>query len=135
MTEIICNKIDVLEFEFASLTFLDCECVLFSHKDKKVELDDIKSCFLAIRNYYGHKTPKCIIDVRGKYGALDNPSKTFLAYNLHKQFNSCAILENSATMRFLVKNFIAMYRPKLPVEVFKQEEEAYSWLNKMDNEE
>jgi hypothetical protein len=132
MMEIICNKIESIEFEFASLTFLDCECVLFTHKNKKVELDDIKTCFFAIRNYYENKLPNCIIDVRDKYGILDNPSKTFLAYNLHKQFNSCAVVENSATMRFLVKNFIAMYRPKLSVEVFKQTNEAYTWFHQLN---
>ncbi len=91
-------------------------------------MDDIKACFFAIKNYYNHKLPNCIIDVRNKYGILDNPSKTFLAYNLHKQFNSCAVIENSATIRFLVKNFVAMYRPKLSIEVFKSNQEAYDWF-------
>ena len=117
---------------------LDCECgkliicnkgIIELKSDKeKFELIDYKNLVKSIEEISDGKMLPYLTDERGKQRYMDKESKKFMNDNLHKYVSACAVVEDAAVLRFLVHTFVAIYKPKFPLRMFKTPEEAKLWL-------
>lgn len=59
---------------------------------------------------------------------LNSEEKNMIAAKLPSCISACAIKEDNIMLRFLVHTFNYLYRPSVPIKLFKTEEEALLWL-------
>jgi hypothetical protein len=92
------------------------------------ELEDYHELLKSIKEISNGSKYPYLTDERGKQRYMDNASKKLMNDKLHEYISACAVVEDSAVMRFLVHTFTAIYRPKVPIKMFKTPEEAKVWL-------
>lgn len=121
---------DIVSKEYSIGTLKICHqgvLELISEKESFV-LEDYKELVNAIRDISNGKLHPYLTDERGKQRYMDNQCKKFMNDNLHNYVAACAVIEDSAVIRFLTHTFVAIYRPKVPIRLFKTKSEAKSWL-------
>ena len=57
--------------------------------------------------------------------------RTYICSTFHHFALACAIKENSAIIRFLTHYMLYLNKPKIPMELFKKEEDAIGWLKSL----
>lgn len=58
--------------------------------------------------------------------------RIYISTNFHHFASASAIKENSAVVRFITHSMIYLNRPKIPLKMFKTEEDAVIWLKSLD---
>ena len=69
----------------------------------------------------------------------DNPNmksfgteeRVFVSNNFHHFALACAIKENSAIARYITHSFLYLNKSKVPIKMFKTEENAINWLKSL----
>jgi hypothetical protein len=124
------KEIERKEYEIGALQITEEGFIeLISTKENFI-LEDYKALVIAIADISKGKKLPYLTDERGKQRYMDNESKKFMNDNLHKYVSACAVMEDSAVLRFLVHTFVSIYRPKVPIKMFKSRDDANSWLVK-----
>ena len=116
------------DYRFGKLNICEDGIIELKSDFESFELQDYKDLFIAIKDISGGKLMPYMTDERGKQRYMDNKSKKFLNDNLHLHVSACAIIENSAVLRFLTHTYVSIYKPKAPMRMFKTKKEAKEWL-------
>ncbi len=115
-------------YHFGKLTICHDQ-ILELYSDKETyTFQDYKDLLNGIEEITGGKKYPYLSDERGKQRFMDNDSKKLMNDKLHKHITACALVEDSAVLRFLTHTFVAIYRPKIPIKMFKTKEDARNWL-------
>jgi len=54
--------------------------------------------------------------------------REYVAKTIHLFASASAVVENSFVVRFITHTIVAMFKPKIPMKMFKTKEEAIEWL-------
>lgn len=70
---------------------------------------------------------------------IDNPNltsegKSFMTNHFHEFATHFAMTEDSAINRFVAHTFIYLYKPKVPIKMFKKKEDAINWLKSINKQ-
>ncbi len=65
--------------------------------------------------------------------SLESEERVFISNNFRQFANAFAMTENSAITRFITHTFLQLFRPEIPIKMFKTKEEAYEWLRTFNN--
>ena len=116
------------KYKFGKLEICKDGIIELKSDKESFELEDYKELFKSIKDISGGKLMPYLTDERGKQRFMDNQSKNFLNENIHLHVSACAIIEDSAVLRFLTHTYVSIYRPKVPMKMFKTSDEARTWL-------
>ncbi len=98
----------------------------------KTELDNlsvkrIDEIYVAVISLTNNKPSPMFVGVINHMN-LSDEEKNAIAAKLPSCITACAIKEESNIIRFLVHTFNYLYRPQIPIKMFKTEEDAVLWL-------
>lgn len=124
------KDIESKEYKIGKLQITSQGYIELISTKENFNLEDYKELVKAIADISNSKKLPYLTDERGKQRYMDNESKKFMNDNLHKYVSACAVMEDSAVLRFLVHTFVSIYRPKVPIRMFKTKAEANDWLAK-----
>lgn len=65
-------------------------------------------------------------------GTFGSEEKVFMSTYFHEFATAFAMTENSAMTRFLAHSFMYINRPRIPIKMFKTENEAIAWLKSLN---
>ena len=70
---------------------------------------------------------------------IDNPKitsegKIFMTDHFHEFATHFAMTEDSAITRFVAPTFIYLYKPKVPIKMFKKKKDAINWLKSINKQ-
>ncbi len=93
-------------------------------------LKDMLATFLQITN----NTPHLYFcdNSNIKNPQVSSEAKAYMNDHFHKFALACAMTEDSAITRFAAHTFMYLYKPKIPIKLFKTKNEAISWLKSLD---
>lgn len=72
--------------------------------------------------------PRLYFSNNNNLKSLGTEEKIFIKNNIHRFAKACATTENSAITRFITYTFMQLFKPSIPLKMFKTKEEAYVWL-------
>lgn len=71
---------------------------------------------------------KLVVDGRSLKEPMKSEVKAYASKNMEPYLSKVAFLENSSLLRFLVHTFVAIYRPRIEIKMFKTNQESMDWL-------
>ena len=63
---------------------------------------------------------------------FSSEAKAFMGEHFHKFAKAFAMTENSAITRFVTHTFIYLNKPKIPIKMFRNKEDAINWLKSLN---
>lgn len=69
---------------------------------------------------------------RNKNLDVGSAEKTFIKNTIHEFAKACAVSENSALVRYMSHSFLYLYKPKIPIKLFKTEKDSINWLKSLE---
>lgn len=96
----------------------------------EIDLEEVTRCF-DIYEQLGCRENKTLqlIDTRGD-GSMTPEARNYAAQHVDKFFIASAVVSDSLAVRMLVNFFNGFYRQRVPLRMFKTEEDALQWLRK-----
>lgn len=61
--------------------------------------------------------------------------REYVAKTIHLFASATAIIENSFVIRFITHTIVTMFKPQIPMKMFKTKEEAYVWLRTFNKQQ
>ncbi len=116
------------ECSFGDLIYDEEGFLVLSSSVEQFSLENYEELLESIKELSNGQLLPYMSDERGKQRYMDNDSKKYINDHMHKYVSACAIMEDSAVLRFLTHTFVAIYRPKVPIRMFKSENEARKWM-------
>lgn len=55
--------------------------------------------------------------------------RDYVAKNIHQFASASAIIEDSVVTRFITHTIVTMFKPQIPLKIFKTKQDAVEWLN------
>jgi len=80
-----------------------------------------------IRAYLGNKRYPCLVDVSGIV-AIDRPARVYMAREITHLFSRIAVVTKSFISLAIAKFFLAVNRPSIPINIFRDHELARRYL-------
>ena len=71
-------------------------------------------------------------DNRSLTGVFGSEEKVFMSNYFHEFATAFAMTESSALTRFLAHSFMYINRPRIPIKMFKKENDAINWLKSLN---
>lgn len=98
---------------------------VYTFKEYDIEiLDDLRRDFLKITE----GTPRpYIADNRHITGLVTKEEKEYINRHMEEFAISMALITHSPVMNVMINTFMAMFKPKLKIRLFKNEEDAVEW--------
>jgi hypothetical protein len=62
---------------------------------------------------------------------LGSEERVYVSSNFHHFALACAVKENSAIIRFVTHSMVYLNKPKIPIKMFKTEEDSFKWLKSL----
>lgn len=75
--------------------------------------------------------PRLFYTHNENYKSLGFEERKYIGDNLHKFAKASAVIENSPVVRFIGHTIKDLFPPKVPMQMFKSEEEAVDWLKSL----
>src|SRR5690606_3612873 len=89
--------------------------------------NQIKETFQAVLSLTENKPVPLYVDMK-THIRLTSEEKSYVVSKLSSCITACAIKEDNIILRFVIHTFNYMYRPSVPIKMFKTEKEALEWL-------
>ncbi|MCH2231367.1 MAG: hypothetical protein MK105_13580 [Crocinitomicaceae bacterium] len=64
-------------------------------------------------------------------GIVNKEEQKYIDTHFEKFATEMAMITRSAPVRLIVNSYTKIFKPKVPIKLFKTEEEAVKWLNKV----
>lgn len=77
--------------------------------------------------------PKPFITDNRNIKSFGFEERDYVAKNIHLFATASAILEDSFVIRFITHTIITMFKPQIPMKMFKTKEDAIKWLRTYPN--
>lgn len=77
--------------------------------------------------------PKPFLSDNRKMKSLGFEEREYVAKNIHLFAIASVVIEGSFVVRFITHTIVAMFKPQIPMKMFKTKEDAYTWLRTFNN--
>ena len=104
----------------------------FDHKST-VNIDELKEMY----NIFMELTkgiPHLYYSDNTNLKSFGSEERIYVSSNFHHFASACAVKENSAITRFIGHSMIYLNKPKIPLKMFKTEDNAINWLKSLEVE-
>jgi hypothetical protein len=96
----------------------------------EIDLDEVKACF-AVYEKLGCREKKVLQLVDARVGlTMSKEARDFVAKEGVNYFIASAVVSDSLSVRLVINFFNFFYKHKVPLRLFRNEEEALKWLRK-----
>ncbi len=75
--------------------------------------------------------PKPFISDNRNGKSFGYEERDYVAKTIHQFASACAIIEDSIVIRFVTNTIITMFKPKIPLKMFKTKADAIVWLHSL----
>ena len=118
-----------IELDFAKMELRSDGIVTFlpNNNYKGLTTFQIEEVYETTLKLTNNKLSPIFVDLI-KHVALSSEEKNLLASKLPLCLTACAIKEDNIMIRFVVHAFNYVYKPAIPIKMFKTKEEAILWL-------
>lgn len=89
--------------------------------------NQIEEVYQALLSLTQNKPAPLYVDLK-THIRLNSEEKSLIILKLATCITACAIKEDNIMIRFVVHAFNHLYKPAIPIKMFKTEEEAIVWL-------
>lgn len=121
--------VKTIELEFAKMELRSDGIVTFlpNNNYNGLNTNQIEEIYEATLKLTNNTLSPIFVDLI-KHTPLSSEEKNLMASKLPLCLTACAIKENNILIRFVVHAFNYMYKPAIPIKMFKTKEEAILWL-------
>lgn len=118
-----------IELDFATMQLRSDGVVTFCGNEgfDGLSLQRIETLYVAMITLTENK-PAPLLVCKINHFQLNDEEKNMITAKLSSCITACAIKEDNSMVRFLVHTYNFLYRPLVPIKLFKTEEEAIGWL-------
>lgn len=125
-------NIDILktiELDFAVMQLREDGIVTFfpSADFLKFGPKQIEQVYQTVLSLTNNTPSPLFVDIKNHF-TLTSEEKNLISIKLSSCLTACAIKEDNVLIRFVVHTFNYMYKPEVPIKMFKTKEEAILWL-------
>lgn len=110
------------------LTMLEDGLGTFRINVVSIELDHVADLVSHLDRMNLSSKLKLIVDGRALKEPMKANAKAYASKSMEKYLSRVAFIENSSLLRFLVHTFVAIYRPRIEIKMFKTNQESLEWL-------
>lgn len=75
--------------------------------------------------------PKPFISDNRNVKSFGYEERDYVAKNIHLFATASAIIEDSFVIRFITHTIVTMFKPQIPLKMFKTKEDAIAWLHSL----
>lgn len=120
--------IQTVELEFGTVSLRNDDVLTFKPTGAKtIRLDELQLLLDTFLEVTGGNRKKLLSDNRD-YQYLGYSERKYIGDNLHRFAIASAVIENNPFVRFIGHTINSFFTPKVPMQMFKSEEEALEWL-------
>lgn len=119
-----------VELDFGVIELRSDNILTFDPNEKlEVYTLDILKVMITEFKTITNGTPRLYLCDNSKINSgIGSKEKEFVNKHTHEFATAFAMVENSALIRFLVHSYNHLYKPIVPVKMFKKKEDAIAWL-------
>lgn len=122
-----------LHIECAEITVIDSGFILLKYKpDYEVEIEDVKELEKVLIEISDNGDIYCLMDTSGRLNNYSHEAQKFLSNDAsivkQNKIKGSAIVIDNLPNRLLARFFSKFYKPKFPMKIFRNKEDALSWL-------
>lgn len=121
--------VKTIELEFAKMELRNDSIITFLPNSNYngltiTQIDEIYEAILKLNN---NKPTPLFVDLV-QHAPLSSDVKSSITSKLPLCLTACAIKEDNIMIRFVVHAYNHLYKPEIPIKMFKTKEEAILWL-------
>lgn len=92
-----------------------------------VNIEQLKIMLATLIELCGGK-PKPFLSNNKNVKSFGYEERAYVGKNIHLFATASAVIESSPVIRFIAYTIVSMFKPKIPVKLFKTKEDAITWL-------
>lgn len=121
--------IKTIELESATMQLRNDGIVVFlpSASFLKFDTEQIEQVYQTVMSLTDNTPSPLFLDIKNHF-TLSSEEKNLISTKLSSCLTACAIKEDNVLIRFVVHTFNYMYKPTVPIKMFKTKEDAINWL-------
>lgn len=129
MSTLKTNILKTVEFDFATFHLMDNGILYFLPfaQTTGLNINQIEETYQAVLLLTENKPIPLYVDMK-THIRLTSEEKSLVASKLFPCLTACAIKEDNIILRFVVHAFNHLYKPAVPIKMFKTDVEAIEWL-------
>ncbi len=121
--------VKTIELDFAKMELRGDGIITFlpSQSYTGLTVSQIEEIYQTIIKLTNNKSAPIFVDLI-QHTPLNSEEKNLISSKLSMCLTACAIKEDNVMIRFVVHAFNYMYKPDVPIKMFKTKEDAILWL-------
>lgn len=122
----IIKQIDV---DFGTLALRSDDILTFEPRPglETVNLEQLKIMLVALIELCDGK-PKPFLSNNKGVKSFGYEERAYVGKMMHQFSSATAVIESSPVIRFISYTIVSIFKPEIPVKLFKTKEEAFAWL-------